>query len=1002
MQVPLDKSVISPVLIGRSDVLGSLDRLLAQVRSGHGEIALISGEAGIGKSRLVAEAKSRADALDWLILQGNCYEDDTALPYAPLLDLLHAFCSVHTADELSRYLGATASDLVKLLPELGTSLPDLVPASTLEPEQEKHHLFGSLSQFLFHLSSLHPLLIIVEDLHWSDDTSLEFLLSLARHISSQPILLLMTFRTDEPNVVLTHLLAELDRGRLATELVLNRLSLREVEAMLRAIFELQRPVRTEFLETIYPLTEGNPFFIEEILKSLIVAGAIYYANGTWDRKPMEEIDIPRSVRDAVRRRVEQVSLAARQTLTLAAVAGRVVSFPLLQELSNTDEHDLTKQMKELVAAQLLVEESSDRFSFRHALTRQAVYGTLLKRERKELHRGIAESMERMIAQPSGIELANLSYHFYEGMVWEKALEYSWRAGEQAQAIYAPREAIEHFTHALEAARQLTAPIPPSLHRSRGQAYETLGDFDAARGDYEQALRLARGVQDGIAEWQILIELGSLWAGRDYQQTGEHFRRATDLAQRLGDPKLTAHSLNRLANWYVNVGRNVEGLTTHRQALQIFEQQEDKQGMADTLDLVGMATWQLGDEIASYGEYQRAIDLYRELNDKRGLTSALIGGSHSSYWDETVAVPHQTKEDNLRGAEEALNLARQIGWMAGQAFSEWTTGVDLANFGDFGGALSHARESLQLAAEIEHRQWIIGAHYSLGHIYRLMLLPEPAIQNLEIALPMARELGSVWWIGNITTDLAMAYILNKEPARASDALAAALPGEQQPRNVAERRMLWARGQLALTQGMPDRAAQIADQLIDSAPREDRFHRIPHLLRLKGEALSALNRLDLAEQVLEDAKQGARERNRPPLLWEIHRSLGRVQRQLKHPDKAENEYVMAREIIRSLATTIDDSAVRASYTSAALETLPKAKPLSPRRAEADKFGGLTAREREVARFLAQGRSNREIAGKLFLSERTVENYVGNILSKLAFDSRSQIAVWAVQMGLAKEDN
>jgi predicted ATPase/DNA-binding CsgD family transcriptional regulator len=997
MPAPLDKSVVSPVLIGRADVLGSLDRLFAQVRSGHGEIALISGEAGIGKSRLVAEAKTRAAALDWLLLQGNCFEDDTALPYAPLLDLLRAFRSTHPSGEISQFLGATASSLVKLLPELGTQVSDPVPVLALEPEQEKHHLFESLTQFLFRLASLRPLLVVIEDLHWSDDTSLQFLLHLARRIALQPILLLITYRTDEPNGELTHFLAEMDRGRLAAELILNRLSLNEVEAMLRAIFELKRPA--EFLQTIYPLTEGNPFFIEEILKSLIGAGAIYNANGTWDRKPMEEIDIPRSVRDAVRRRVQQVSQEARQTLTLAAVAGRVVSFPLLQELSQLDEHELTKQMKELIAAQLLIEESSDRFSFRHALTREAVYGTLLKRERQRFHRQIAETLEPMIGQPSGAELANLSYHFSEGMVWEKALEYSRRAGEQAQALYAPREAIEHFTRALKAASQLAAPIPSNLHRSRGQAYETLGDFDAARGDYEQALSLARGVQDGVAEWQILIELGSLWAGRDYQHSGEHFLRATDLAQRLGDPKLTAHSLNRLGNWYVNVGRNLEGLQTHRQALLIFEQQEDRQGMADTLDLVGMANWQLGDEIASYEEYQRAIGLYRELNDKRGLTSALIGGSHSSYWDETVIVPHQSKDDNLRGAAEGLTLARQIGWMAGQAFSEWTTGVDLANFGDFGRALSHARQSLRIAAEIEHRQWVIGAHYSLGHIHVLMLLPELAIHDLEIALPLAQELGSVWWIGNITTDLAMAYILKKEPTRAATVLAAALPGEQQPRNVAERRMVWARGQLALAQGMPDRAAQIADQLMDSAPGEDRSQPIPHLLKLKGEAMTALNRQDVAEQVLEDAKQGARERNRPALLWEIHRSLGRVHQRLKHADRAENEFATAREIVQSLATTIDDSAARDRYTRAALETLPKARSLSPRRAEADKFGGLTAREREVARLLAQGRSNREIAANLVLSERTVENYVGNILSKLAFDSRSQIAVWAVQKGLAK---
>ena len=425
----------------------SLDRLTEQVRHGRGAIALVGGEAGIGKSRLVAEVRTRATALDWNILQGNCFEQDIALPYAPLLDLLRTYCAGNPPDEIVRASGLAASDLVKLLPELAPRLPGLIPSPTLEPEQEKHHLFESLITFLFHLASQRPLLVVIEDLHWSDNTSLDFLLRLARRLDGQPMLLLMTFRTDESSPSLTHFLAELDHGRLGTELRLNRLSLDEVEAMLRAIFELERPVRPVFLETIYPLSEGNPFFIEEILKSLIVAGAIQYADGAWDRKPIDQVDIPRSVQDAVRRRLTQVSLPARETLTLAAVAGRVVSFSLIQQLSHASEPDLVAQLKELVEAQLLIEESTERFAFRHALTRQAVYGTLLGHERQKYHRTIAETLERMNVKSSGVPLADLSFHFYEGAVWDKALEYSQRAGEQAQALYSPREAIQHFTHA---------------------------------------------------------------------------------------------------------------------------------------------------------------------------------------------------------------------------------------------------------------------------------------------------------------------------------------------------------------------------------------------------------------------------------------------------------------------------------------------------------------------------------------------------------------------------
>jgi predicted ATPase len=164
--------------------------------------------------------------------------------------------------------------------------------------------------------------------------------------------------------------------------------------MLRAIFSLSRSARLDLPDPIYELTEGNPFFVEEVLKSLIAAGDIVYMNGRWNRKPLAELRIPRSVQDAVQQRTAHLSEGARQVLNLAAVAGRHFDFAFLQEVTQQDEAQLLQLLKELIAAQLVVEESAEQFAFRHALTRQAVYAQLLGRERKALHRTIAETFER--------------------------------------------------------------------------------------------------------------------------------------------------------------------------------------------------------------------------------------------------------------------------------------------------------------------------------------------------------------------------------------------------------------------------------------------------------------------------------------------------------------------------------------------------------------------------------------------------------------------------------
>jgi predicted ATPase len=326
-----------------------------------------------------------------------------------------------------------AQAFLPLLPDVGHVLAGGNPQPllpSLDPEQEKRRRFETLAHFLISDARAHPMLLVVEDLHWSDDTSMEFLHYLARRCSTHRLLLLLTYRSDEVSPSLRHFLAQLDREHLSQEILLARLTREEVEAMLRAIFALPRSARVELSDPMYTLTEGNPFFVEEILKSLIVAGDIFYANGCWDRKPPGELHIPRSIQDAVQQRPDQLSESARRVLTLAAVAGRRFDFSLLQQLTHHDESHLLQLMKELIAAQLVVEESAEQFAFRHALTRQTIYADRLVRERKALHRNIADTMERLSVSSLDAHLADLAYHFYEAGVWQKALEYGQRGGNR--------------------------------------------------------------------------------------------------------------------------------------------------------------------------------------------------------------------------------------------------------------------------------------------------------------------------------------------------------------------------------------------------------------------------------------------------------------------------------------------------------------------------------------------------------------------------------------------
>ncbi len=993
----VDTSVISPIFIGRDYDLQVLDRLMLQALNRAGQIALISGEAGIGKSRLLQEIKTRVPA-DAKIVEGHCFQTESALPYAPFLDLFRNLFANHTETEIVKVMGASASHLVKLFPELNGYFADRATTPGTDPKEEKQRLFQTLTQVLTELAHTHPLIMVIEDIHWSDSTSLEFLLSLARRIATLPIFLLLTYRSDETTPELTHFLAELDRTRLGTELALKPLSSTDVEAMLRAILNLDTAISKDFVELLLPLTEGNPFFIEEILKALMTDGDIFYANGVWDRKEISQLRIPRTVQSAVQQRTQHLDENTLQALTVAAVVGRRFDFGLLQRLLGIDEAELTAMLKELVKAQLVAEESADHFVFRHALTREAIYARLLLRERQNMHRAVAEAIEQLHTHSAHTHPVDLSYHFYSGGVWEKALTYSQQAGAQACDLYAQREAIVYYSRALVAARELDITVESQILSARGHAYEILGDFNSALDDLEQALRIAQEARDGLAEWQILINIGSLWAGRDYQQTGEYFRRAEVQAQKLGQPKLHAQSLNRLGNLYVNLGQIEQGLKAHMQALQIFESTSDEQGMAESCDLLGMATLQHGDQVAAHAEYQQAIRLFRKLDDKRGLISALTVASVTS-WDETDRIPPYPPEESQRLAMEALELARQIDWPPGQAFAEWCLAVGLAHRGLFGEAIGHATEALRIASEIDHRQWIIGAHYALGHCYVLMQQADLAIQNLEKGLILARDLGSAWWIGNLTASLGNAYLINAELDRARALLESVSLKEEDFYTLVERRMLWVKGNLFLAENKPAQALEISERLLAAVGRKNQPQMIPASLKLQGEAEMALKQWKHAEQHLEQAWQAAEARQAIPMLWQIHCSLGQLYKRQKHSDKAEKAFSRARQVVQQLAANIGDDELQGGFIRAAEKFLPRESKIAKRRSAAETFGGLTPREREVARLVSTGKSNREIAESLVLSERTVENHVSNILIKLGFDSRAQVAVWAMEKGLGK---
>ncbi|HEX7103465.1 MAG TPA: AAA family ATPase [Nitrolancea sp.] len=975
-------------LVGRLHETNILRERFRALLNGQGSLLFISGEAGIGKSRLVAEMRRWAVSEQITWLEGRCFEPDRSLPYALLLDLLQSYLDQKPSETELRAFATWMPDITRLLPELISYLP-AIPPEALDPERERQRIVHTTRQLVTHLTASSPLIIILEDLHWSDDASLEILLQLARVTTRHSLLLLGTYRSDEVGSGLHRLLAAFDRERLAIELLLSPLTRVEIEQLLRTLVVRPEMVRGGFAQMIFELTDGNPFFTEEVIRSLSAAGQLSRMEDHWEQRALLELDIPRSIHDAVLRRTETLSPSATTLLRQAAVAGRKFDFAVLDALRSHEETDLIAALRELVEAQLVFEESGERFAFRHALTRQAVYQSLLALERLRLHRAIAYTKEHLSSQAPERQWADLSYHFSAGEVWEKALLYGTRAGRQALALAAPRVAAVHFSRAIEAAQHLSLPPRTDLHRDRGQALALVGEFAAAHDDYLMVLAHARSTGDRTSEWQALLDLGNLWAGYDYGQAGSYFEQALEVAHTLDSLPALAASLTQLGNWHLNCERIDLAERCLESALAISEQIDDRAGIAHVIDLLGTVSDLMGDVPRMRRRYERAVELFRALGDRQGLSSALAtmlfhGGG--SVFETVVVVPHVTTESIRREAAEALALARTIDWRAGEAYALIAEALALTSRGEHAPALNNISIGLTIAQEIAHREWMTAAHLSYGAILADLLDLPGAREQFTLALSLASASGSHHFFYLASGYLAEVEIGPGNVARATDLLtsiAADLPMQ----TLGQRRVWLARAHLALAQNDPEAALSIIDRLLDNAVNLSKIGDIPRLALLRGQVLSLLDRQDDAEAGLHAARQGAADREMRPLSWRIWLALGQLLDAQGRGTEAREAFRCAWEIIEELARALDDAMLHDGFLRGASALLPGGRPPLTRQSS-DK---LTPREHEVALLVAQGLSNRAIGEQLSIGERTVETHVTHLLAKLGFRTRTQIAAW-----------
>ncbi len=473
------------------------DALLA-AHSGDSRFVLLGGEAGMGKTRLATELAKRAQRLGWAVLWGGCSEAELALPYLPIVEAAGNYLHTRGVEEVAAKLGPAREELGQLFPQLGAA----PPPATADPAQAKLRLFEAVVTLLSVPAHEEGLLLVVEDVHWADAATRELLDHLTRRMTSLRSVVLVTYRTDELDRrhPLTPLVQSWRRSRLAEQVILQPLAPEDIGRMIEAIVE--DDVGTGFRDLMHERTDGNPFVLEEMLKETVDRGEALGAGRGWTGRPVEELRIPETVREAILLRVDRLDAAQVGVLEAGSVLGRTFEYEALARVVDSDVEVVHAALAAATAQQLLVERTgmSVGYEWRHALTQEAIADSIVLPRRQELHSRAADAL--LAAGASPLEVVR---HLLAAGRFEEAVPVCLAAADEAEAALAFGEAVELIERALPHARdgalrtRLLCRMGRALwFASRPQAAETVLDEGIAgleaAGDAQEAARyrLIRG------------------------------------------------------------------------------------------------------------------------------------------------------------------------------------------------------------------------------------------------------------------------------------------------------------------------------------------------------------------------------------------------------------------------------------------------------------------------------------------------------------------------------
>jgi class 3 adenylate cyclase/tetratricopeptide (TPR) repeat protein len=862
-------------LAGRERELSALREAFAAASAGQGQVVFLVGDAGIGKSRLLFEFRREFEQQPHLWFEGRCASYGKATAFLPIIDGLRRYFRIDDRDDeaaavhkIDESIGLLGGDLAWTLPFvrqlLALPMGDEA-AQALDAASRRAQTFGALKAILLQAAKLRPLVLVVEDLHWIDPASEEFLAFLGDATPTSCVFAIFSHRPGY-----RHPFG--DRSY-HLRVSLRPLSPAETAGMTAALLgsvDLPDSVR----EFVGRKAEGNPFFVEEVTKSLLEQGALRSESGHLVLPhALREVAVPDTIQGVLAARIDRLADAPKRAIQIASVIGREFALRLLERIAESGE-GLRGHLEELRALELVYEKAMHpelAYMFKHALTHDVAYESVLIDRRKYLHRTIGLAIEELYADRLTEHFETLALHFERGEDWERALKYHALAAEKAEAAYATHAVVHHCRQALAITERLGSGVDDEQRRrledKLGLAHFYLSEFHDSADAYLRAARLSR---DPTLEGTHLAFSGhsDTW-GHRYASARSSIDAALALARRDGIPGLEALALC-MDGFYVSaVDGQIDG--------------HEQRGLS-------------------------ALELAKQAGSEEAVTLANFLLCQCSEWTGRY-------RNSIAFGTDALEAARRLRLAHVLVWTMWFMGKAACCLGDYGRAVHWLGEAHAITERIGDRAWRTRLLNTLGWCYTELGDETRAREYNKRACALAKEIGDPEIIANAEINLALNDLALGEYNRAGDALVNLY---EQAEARTDPWMRWryrlhiahGLGRVALARGDPEGALLQAERELAGALS----HRAPKIearaLTLRGAALLLEDRRDEAEAVLSQAVALADRIENPRASWSLLALLADIERRRGRGDRALAHTAQAHALRDRVAASLPDDALRRS--------------------------------------------------------------------------------------------